>query len=412
MAAVCFLASCRHLREIRLDIKLSKRVLRIKPSATLAVSALANHLKAQGRDVVGLGAGEPDFDTPDHIKRAAYEAMLAGETKYTPVDGTIALKRAVIEKFHRDNDLDYTLDQILVSCGGKQSFYNLCQALLNPGDEVIIPSPYWVSYPDMVLLADAIPVIVSTSQDQAFKLTPHQLDAVCTPRTRLVVLNSPSNPTGAAYTHQELRALAEVLLPHPNILVAADDMYEHIMFEGHQFANILNVCPQLYERTVVLNGVSKAYAMTGWRIGYAGGPHVLIEAMKNVQSQSTSNPCSISQAAAAAALSGDQGCVKAMCAAFEERHDYVVAALNEIEGVTCLPSAGTFFCFPNVQGLIDRLPSINNDIALAEYLLDRVGVALVPGSAFGGEGHVRISFATDMDTLREAVNRIAAAANS
>jgi aspartate aminotransferase len=411
MAAVCFRASLTSLRNTRLDIKLSSRVERIKPSATLAVTALANHLKAQGRDVIGLGAGEPDFDTPDHIKQAAYEAMLVGDTKYTPVEGTVALKRAIIEKFHNDNDLDYTLDQILVSCGGKQSFYNLCQALLDTNDEVIIPAPYWVSYPDMVRLADAKPVIVPTSQQQGFKINPEQLEAAITSRTRLVVLNSPSNPTGATYARHELEALTEVLRAHPYILVASDDMYEHIMFQGHTFTNIVNVCPELYERTIVLNGVSKAYAMTGWRIGYAAGPRPLIKAMTNIQSQSTSNPCSISQAAAAAALAGDQTCVEAMCVTFEERHNFVVAALNRIEGVSCLPSAGTFFCFPRVQGVIDKLPGIDNDIALAGYLLDKAGVVLVPGSAFGGEGHVRISFATDMDTLREAVTRIAAAVN-
>ncbi len=392
-----------------MDIKLSSRVQRIKPSATLAVTALANHLKAQGRDVLGLGAGEPDFDTPEHIKQAAIDAMQAGETKYTPVDGTVALKRAIIEKFHKDNDLDYTLDQILVSCGGKQSFYNLCQALLSAGDEVIIPAPYWVSYPDMVLLADARPVTISTTQEQGFKILPEQLEAALTPRTRLVVLNSPSNPTGAAYARHELKALGDVLTSHPDVLVASDDMYERIMFEGHVFTNILNACPELYDRTIVLNGVSKAYSMTGWRIGYAAGPQRLIKAMTNIQSQSTSNPSSISQAAAAAALTGDQACVQAMRRAFEERHDYVVAALNQVDGVSCLASAGTFFCFPNVEGVIDKLPGIDSDLALAKYLLDKSGVALVPGSAFGGKGHVRISFATDMDTLREAVRRIAAA---
>jgi len=325
------------------------------------------------------------------------------------VDGTVALKRAIIEKFHKDNDLDYSLDQVLVSCGGKQSFYNLCQALLNVDDEVIIPAPYWVSYPDMVLLADAKPVIIPTSQEQIFKVNAEQLEAALTSRTRLVVLNSPSNPTGAAYARHELKSLAEVLLSRPDILIASDDMYEHIMFEGHQFTNILNACPELYERTIVLNGVSKAYSMTGWRIGYAGGPQPLIKAMTNIQSQSTSNPSSISQAAAAAALTGDQACVEAMRMAFEERHDFVISALNRIEGISCLPSAGTFFCFPCVQEAIDSLLGIDDDIALAQYLLDKAGVALVPGSAFGGQGHVRISFATSMDTLQEAVKRIAAA---
>ncbi|MGI8740664.1 MAG: pyridoxal phosphate-dependent aminotransferase [Gammaproteobacteria bacterium] len=392
-----------------MDIKLSSRVRRIKPSATLAVTALANQLKALGRDVVGLGAGEPDFDTPEHIKQAAIEAMRAGDTKYTPVDGTVALKRAIIEKFHKDNGLDYALDQILVSCGGKQSFYNLCQAMLDAGDEVIIPAPYWVSYPDMALLADATPVIISTSQAQGFKITPEQLRETLTPRTRLMVLNSPSNPTGAAYTAAELEALADVLMSRPDVIVATDDMYEHIMFEGQVFNNILNVCPDLHDRAIVLNGVSKAYAMTGWRIGYAGGPRSLIKAMTNVQSQSTSNPCSIAQAAAAAALAGDQACVEAMRVAFEKRHQYVVAALNKINGVSCLPSAGTFYCFPSVHSVIERMPDIEDDIALAAHLLDKGGVALVPGAAFGGQGHVRISFATDMATLEKAITRIAAA---
>ncbi|MBA2492024.1 MAG: pyridoxal phosphate-dependent aminotransferase, partial [Gammaproteobacteria bacterium] len=365
--------------------------------------------KALGRDVVGLGAGEPDFDTPEHIKQAAIEAMRAGDTKYTPVDGTVALKRAIIEKFHKDNGLDYALDQILVSCGGKQSFYNLCQAMLDAGDEVIIPAPYWVSYPDMALLADATPVIISTSQAQGFKITPEQLRETLTPRTRLMVLNSPSNPTGAAYTAAELEALADVLMSRPDVIVATDDMYEHIMFEGQVFNNILNVCPDLHDRAIVLNGVSKAYAMTGWRIGYAGGPRSLIKAMTNVQSQSTSNPCSIAQAAAAAALAGDQACVEAMRVAFEKRHQYVVAALNKINGVSCLPSAGTFYCFPSVHSVIERMPDIEDDIALAAHLLDKGGVALVPGAAFGGQGHVRISFATDMATLEKAITRIAAA---
>ncbi|MGH8502023.1 MAG: pyridoxal phosphate-dependent aminotransferase [Gammaproteobacteria bacterium] len=392
-----------------MDIRLSSRVQRIRPSATLAVTALANQLKAQGRDVVGLGAGEPDFDTPEHIKQAAVDAMRAGDTKYTPVDGTITLKRAIIEKFHKDNGLDYALDQVLVSCGGKQSFYNLCQALLDADDEVIIPAPYWVSYPDMALLADARPVFIPTSQEQGFKITPEQLRENLTPRTRLMVLNSPSNPTGAAYTASELEALAEVLMSHPDVIVATDDMYEHIMFGGTAFINILNVCPELNDRTIVLNGVSKSYAMTGWRIGYAGGPRPLIKAMTKVQSQSTSNPCSIAQAAAAAALTGDQACVEAMRVAFEKRHDYVVAALNKINGISCLPSAGTFYCFPSVRGVIEHMPGMENDIALAEYLLDKGGVALVPGAAFGGHGHLRISFATDMATLEKAIARIAAA---
>ncbi|MCG5501535.1 pyridoxal phosphate-dependent aminotransferase [Ectothiorhodospira lacustris] len=391
-----------------MDIKLSSRVQRIKPSPTLAVTALAAQLRAQGRDVIGLGAGEPDFHTPDPIKEAGITAIRNNKTRYTAVDGTPGLKQAIIDKFKRDNGHDFQPDQILVSCGGKQSFFNLAQALLNEGDEVIIPAPYWVSYPDMVLLADGQPVIVSADQSQGFKMTPAQLEAAITPRTRLVVINSPSNPTGVAYSHEELAALAEVLLRHPHVLVATDDMYEHMMFRGAPFVNILMACPALYERTIVLNGVSKAYAMTGWRIGYAGGPKALISAMKKIQSQSTSNPTSIAQEAAEAALNGDQGCVGEMCKAFEQRHDYLVAALNAIPGVECLPSDGTFYSFPNVKGAMEKL-GMDSDVKFSEYLLDKVGVALVPGSAFGAEGHVRISFATSMDNLKQAVERIARA---
>jgi aspartate aminotransferase len=393
-----------------LDIKLSSRVQRIKPSPTLAVSALANQLKAEGKDIVGLGAGEPDFDTPEHICEAAIQAIHAGQTHYTAVDGTAGLKQAIIDKFERENGLSYAPDQILVSCGGKQSYYNLCQALLDAGDEVIIPAPYWVSYPDMVLLADGEPVIVYAGQDQGFKLLPEQLEAAITPRTRLLTLNSPSNPTGVAYSEAELAALAEVLRRHPQVLIATDDMYEHILFAGRKFVNILNVAPDLTPRTIVLNGVSKAYAMTGWRIGYAGGPKPLIAAMKKIQSQSTSNPTSVSQAAAEAALNSDQSCIETMRQAFEKRHAFVVEALNGIDGISCLPADGTFYSFPQVSELIDRLPGIENDTQFAEYLLEQVGVALVPGTAFGAPGHVRISFATSMENLEKAMERIRRAA--
>ncbi len=389
-----------------MDIPLSARVQRIKPSPTLAVTALAAQLRAEGRDVIGLGAGEPDFDTPEHIKQAAIEAIHAGMTKYTPVDGTPQLKQAVMDKFRRDNGLEYAPDQILVSCGGKQSFYNLCQALLNPGDEVVIPAPYWVSYPDMVLLAEGKPVIVSAGQDQHFKLRPEQLERVLTDRSKLFVLNSPSNPTGVAYTREELAQLGVVLGRFPHVLIATDDMYEHILFGDKQFSNILNACPELYERTIVLNGVSKAYAMTGWRIGYAAGPKPLIAAMKKVQSQSTSNPASISQAAARAALEGDQGCVREMVQAFEARHAYVVERLNAMPGVRCLPSDGTFYSFPNVSDAVQALDGVEDDVQLAQMLLEKAGVALVPGSAFGAPGHVRISFATSMENLEKALDRI------
>ncbi|MDQ5770581.1 pyridoxal phosphate-dependent aminotransferase [Thiothrix subterranea] len=389
-----------------MDIQLSQRVGRVKPSPTLAITALAAQLKASGRDIIGLGAGEPDFDTPDHIKQAGIEAIQTGQTRYTAVDGTPALKQAIIRKFKRDNGLDFTPKQILVSCGGKQSFYNLCQALLNAGDEVIIPAPYWVSYPDMVLLADAVPVIVAAGQAENFKLSAAKLEAAITPKTRLFVINSPSNPTGVAYTGEELAALGEVLRRHPQVLIATDDMYEHVLFEGRKFVNILNVCPDLYARTIVLNGVSKAYSMTGWRIGYAGGPEKLIQAMNIIQSQSTSNPTSISQYAAVVALDGDQSFIQTMVSAFEQRHAFVVKAFNAMDGVECLPADGTFYSFPNVEGMIQRL-GLENDTALASYLLDKTGVAVVPGSAFGLEGHIRISFATSMTNLENALERIA-----
>ena len=388
------------------DISLSHRVQRIKPSPTLAVTARAAELRAAGKDIIGLGAGEPDFDTPDHIKQAAIRAIQRGDTRYTAVDGTAALKNAIINKFRRDNGLDYQPDQVLVSCGGKQSFYNLVQALLNPGDEVIIPAPYWVSYPDMVRLADGEPVIIKAGLEQRFKISPEQLQAAITPKTRLAVINSPSNPTGVAYSRDELRALAEVLLQHPQVLVATDDMYEHILWSDEPFSNILNVCEELYPRAIVLNGVSKAYAMTGWRIGYAGGPKQLIQAMKKVQSQSTSNPASISQAAAQEALDGDQSCIAPMLKAFKARHDFVVQALNSIPGVRCTQADGTFYTFPDVSAVIRRLEGVNDDVELAEYLLREAGVALVPGSAFGAPGYVRLSFATSMELLEEALRRL------
>ncbi|BBA34728.1 aspartate aminotransferase A [Methylocaldum marinum] len=389
-----------------MNIKLSDRVQSIKPSPTLAVTARAAAMRAAGKDIVGLGAGEPDFDTPEHIKQAAIKAIQDGFTKYTAVDGTPGLKKAVIAKFKRENGFDYDVKQVLVSCGGKQSFYNLAQALLNPGDEVIIPAPYWVSYPDMVLLAGAIPVIIDAPQSQKFKITAAQLKAALTPKTRLFVINSPSNPTGMAYSEAELKALGEVLKDHPDVVVATDDMYEHIVWQAGSFRNILNVCPELYDRTVVLNGVSKAYSMTGWRIGYAAGPAELIKAMTNIQSQSTSNPTSISQVAAETALNGDQSCIGEMVKAFKERHDYVVSELNGIAGVSCLETDGTFYVLPNVQGVIDRMPGVSDDLALSERLIEHGGVAVVPGSAFGAPGHVRLSIATSMANLQKAMERL------
>ncbi|MEK6770637.1 MAG: pyridoxal phosphate-dependent aminotransferase [Pseudomonadota bacterium] len=387
------------------DIRLARRVGRIKPSPTLAVDARAKELKAQGQDVIGLGAGEPDFDTPDHIKEAAIAAIRDGFTKYTAVDGTPSLKKAIVDKFQRENALRYSADQVLVSVGGKQSFYNLVMALLDEGDEVVIPAPYWVSYPDMVLLADGTPVIVTAGMDQGFKVQPEQLARAITAKTRLVVINSPSNPTGAAYTRAELVALGEVLRRHPQVLIATDDMYEHILWSGEPFCNIVNACPDLYARTIVLNGVSKAYAMTGWRIGYCAGPAPLIAAMKKIQSQSTSNPTSIAQVAAEAALNGGNDCMVPMLKAFRERHDHLVARLNRLPGVKCLPNQGTFYAFPDFSAVIRRL-GLKNDVQLAERILDRAGVALVPGSAFGAEGHLRFSYATSMENLDAALDRL------
>ncbi|MDH4285258.1 MAG: pyridoxal phosphate-dependent aminotransferase [Gallionellaceae bacterium] len=395
-------------------MELSTRVQAIKPSPTLAVTARANKLKAEGKDIIGLGAGEPDFDTPQHIKDAAIAAINKGFTKYTAVGGTPSLKQAVIAKFKRDNGLDYTAKQILVSCGGKQSFFNLALAVINRGDEVIIPAPYWVSYPDIVLIAEGKPVIVQAGIEQGFKMTAAQLAAAITPKTRMVVINSPSNPTGAVYTLGELKALGEVLRKHPQVLIASDDMYEHIALTDEKFVNILDACPDLYPRTMVLNGVSKAYSMTGWRIGYAAGPENIITAMENVQSQSTSNPTSISQVAAEAALNGDQGCIVPMVKAFRERHQFLVSELNKIPGVQCIMAGGAFYAFPDVRGAIAALHKKGalkeaNDLALSEYLLEKAGVAVVPGSAFGSEGYMRLSFATSMQNLQNAVSRIAKA---
>jgi aspartate aminotransferase len=395
-----------------MNIPLSRRVLSIKPSPTLAVTARAAALKAAGKNIISLGAGEPDFDTPDHIKAAAIAAIERGFTKYTAVDGTPSLKAAIIAKFHRDNGLTYTPKDILVSCGGKQSFFNLVQAIINPGDQVIISAPYWVSYPDIVILADGQPVIVEAGIDQGFKMTPAQLDSAITPRTRMIVINSPSNPTGAVYTKDDLAALGAVLRKHPNVLIASDDMYEHIRLDNAPFVNILNACPDLYDRTMVLNGVSKAYSMTGWRIGYAAGPEKIIQAMTNVQSQSTSNPTSISQVAAEAALNGDQDCMAPMLAAFKQRHAFVVKGLNALPGVKCLPAGGAFYAFPNMRGAIQHLDATGKlqaptDLALSEYLLEQAGVAVVPGSAFGAEGYVRLSFATSNANLEQALARMA-----
>lgn len=387
-----------------MDTELALRVQKVKPSPTLAVAAKASKMKAEGHDVINLGTGEPDFDTPNYIKNAAIEAIQQGFTKYTAVDGIPELKDAIKNKFQRDNNLHYELSQILVSVGGKQSCYNLCQAILNPQDEVIIPAPYWVSYPDMVLLADAKPVIIHSQAEDHYKINAAQLEQAITEKTRLVFLNSPSNPSGIAYTAEELLALANVLLKYPKIIIASDDMYEHILWT-ESFVNILNVCPELYSRTLVLNGVSKAYSMTGWRIGYAAGPANIISAMKTIQSQSTSNPCSIAQRAAVAALNGGDASIKMMVQAFKDRHDFVAEKLNEINGVKVIPADGTFYIFPNVQQIIEK-KGYCNDLEFSEKLLQEEGVALVPGSAFGNEGCIRLSFATSMQNLEEAIERL------
>ncbi len=391
---------------------LSYRVLAIKESPTLAITAKAAKYKAEGRPVIGLAAGEPDFDTPQHIKDAAKAAIDAGYTKYTPVSGIPALKKAVVDKFKNENGFDYTVNEVIVGVGGKQTIFNLCLAVLNKGDEVIVPAPYWVSYADIAMVAEAVPIIIDCGIEQGFKLLPAQLEAAITPKTKLVMFNSPSNPTGAVYSLNELKALGEVLLKHPHVLVATDDMYEHVNLTGEKFYNILNAAPALKGRCIVLNGVSKAYSMTGWRIGYAAGPANIIRAMEILQSQSTSNATSISQYAAVAALTGSQECIKPMIAAFKERHKYVVDRFNAMPGLSCLMAGGAFYAFPDARVAIANLHkagkiSAATDMALAEYFLEKFDVAVVPGSAFGAEGYFRISFATSMENLKNALDRIA-----
>jgi len=389
---------------------LSDAIQRIQPSATLAVTAKAAELKRQGRDIIGLGAGEPDFDTPDFVKEAAIEAIRRGDTKYTAVDGTPALKEAVRGKFRRDNGLDYGLDQITVNVGGKQTIFNALVATIGPGDEVVIPAPYWVSYPDIVAFTGATPVFVEAGIDAGFKITPAQLDAAITPRTRWLILNSPSNPTGAGYTAAELKALGEVLKRHPHVWVMSDDMYEHIVYEGFTFSTIAQVCPELYERTLTVNGASKAYSMTGWRIGFAGGPAPLIKAIGKLQSQSTSNPCSIAQAAAVAALNGPQDFLADRRTAFQARRDLVVSMLNQAVGLRCHRPEGAFYVYPDCAGLIGKTTPdgaiLSNDEQVAAYLLEREGVAVVHGAAFGGSPAFRISYATSDAILEEACTRI------
>ena len=383
---------------------------RISPSPTLAISSKVGALKRAGIDVIGLSAGEPDFDTPDFVKEAAIEAIRSGQTKYTDVDGTPALKAAIAAKFKRDNGLDYATTQVTANVGGKHTLFNAMVATLDAGDEVIIPAPYWVSYPDVVQFTGGVPVVVGCGAAQHYKITPEQLEAAITPRTKWLILNSPSNPTGAAYSTDELRALGEVLLRHPHVWVFADDMYEHILYDGFQFSTIAQVVPALFERTLTVNGCSKAYAMTGWRIGFAGGPEWLIKAMGKLQSQSTSNPCSIAQAAATAALNGDQTFLKDRAAAFQARRNLVVGMLNATMGMQCPRPEGAFYVYPECSGLIGkRTPKgavIDCDSALVDYLLDEARVAAVPGIAFGLSPAMRISYATSESVLRDACTRI------
>ncbi len=388
-----------------MSVAVSSRMARVKPSATAMLLARAKALQAEGHDVVSMAAGEPDFDTPEAIKNAARHAIDIGDTKYTALDGTAALKQAIIDKFKNENGLDYAPSQIVVSNGAKQCLFSACMGLLESGDEAIVPAPYWVSYPDMVRLAGADPVIVSTSIDDGFKMTPQQLDAALTDKTRIVFLNSPSNPTGSAYTKEELVALGAVIANYPTLAVLSDEIYEHIYWADEPYTSFAAACPDLYDRTLTINGVSKAYAMTGWRIGYVAGPDEAIRAVRTVQSQCTSNAGSVSQAASVEALSGDQTPVREMCAAYRERHDFVVQALNDIDGFECRPGEGTFYAFPRISGALEQL-GYSTDAEFAEMLIEKVRLVTVPGSAFGAPGYLRLSFATSMEELREALSRL------
>jgi aspartate aminotransferase len=388
-----------------MEITVSRRVQRVKPSPTLAMTARATQLRREGKDVISLSVGEPDFDTPAHIRAAGIAAIEAGHTRYTNSDGAPELKDAIIAKFQRDNGLVYQRHQILVSTGAKQTLFNLCMAVIDPGDEVVIPAPYWVSYPDMVLLADGVPVTPYASVEQGFKLTPEQLEAAITPRTKLVLLNSPCNPTGAAYSRAELVALGEVLLRHPKVLIGTDDIYEKIYWAEQPFSSLAQVVPALYPRTITINGCSKGYAMTGWRIGYCGGPAEVVAAMATIQGQSTTNASSISQQAAIAALNGPEEEVARINASFKERHDFFVAGLNQLPGVRCRPGEGTFYAFADVRGAMQAL-GFTDDVAFCDFLLEEALVAGVPGSGFGAPGYLRLSFAVSRENLEKALERI------
>ena len=384
---------------------ISNNLKRIKPSPTIAVTTKAREMRASGKDVIGLGAGEPDFDTPDNIKEAAIEAIKKGDTKYTAVDGTPDLKKAIVEKFKRENNLNYTTDQITVGTGGKQVIYNTFMATLNKGDEVIIPAPFWVSYPDMVLLAGGTPKIIKCEEKDGFKLSAKKLEKAISKKTKWLILNSPSNPTGAGYTKKEIEDLSKVLLKHKKIFILSDDIYEHIRYEGFNFFTIAQIS-KLKERTLTMNGVSKSYAMTGWRIGYAAGPKEIINAIRKIQSQSTSNPSSISQAAAVEALNGQQNFIKERAEAFKERRDFVVSSLNNIKGINCLTPNGAFYVFPSCKGLLNKKTKLKTDTEFVQKLLEKSMVAVVQGSAFGLDGYFRISYATSMENLKKAITRI------
>ena len=383
----------------------SNSLKRIKPSPTIAVTSKAREMRAAGKDVIGLGAGEPDFDTPDNIKEAAIQAIKRGDTKYTAVDGTPTLKNAIKEKFYRENNLVYELDQISVGTGGKQVLYNAFMATLNPGDEVIIPAPYWVSYPDMVLLAGGKPKIVKCSEKDEFKITPAELKKAISKKTKWLIINSPSNPTGACYTKEEIEELSKVLIKNKKVFILSDDIYEHITYDGFEFFTIAQI-KALKDRTLTMNGVSKSYSMTGWRIGYGAGPKDIIKAMAKIQSQSTTNPSSISQAAAVEALNGTQDFIKTRSDSFKERRDFVVESLNDIEGLSCLKPSGAFYVFPNCKKLLGKKTKLKTDKDFVEKLLDKAEVAVVQGSAFGLDGYFRISYATSMDNLKKALERI------
>ena len=384
---------------------ISNNLKRIKPSPTIAVTTKAREMRASGKDVIGLGAGEPDFDTPENVKEAAIEAIKNGETKYTAVDGTPQLKKAIVEKFKRENNLDYTTDQITVGTGGKQVIYNTFMATLNKGDEVIIPAPFWVSYPDMVLLAGGTPKIIKCDEKDSFKLSAKKLEKAISKKTKWLILNSPSNPTGAGYTKKEIEDLSKVLLKHKKIFILSDDIYEHIRYDGFNFFTIAQIS-KLKERTLTMNGVSKSYAMTGWRIGYAAGPKEIINAIRKIQSQSTSNPSSISQAAAVEALNGQQNFIKERAEAFRKRRDFVVNSLNNIKGINCLTPNGAFYVFPSCKELLNKKTKIKTDTEFVQKLLEKSMVAVVQGSAFGLDGYFRISYATSMENLEKAITRI------